>query len=127
MTPTFVRSWVDFDLAHLSVFMVWRLPYLEIPALTELRLELGSQVVIGLLILTLFPSFFRSLSVSIFTSLSPSPLLISLWLYISFPPSPSPPSFLPLLLPCSPPFPLPPLGEGLGGSVLGVCGEAGLP
>ena len=33
MTPTFVESCVDFEVAHLSVLMVQRLPYPEIPTL----------------------------------------------------------------------------------------------
>jgi len=33
LTQTFVESCVDFEVAHLSVLMVWRLPYPEIPTL----------------------------------------------------------------------------------------------
>ena len=34
MTQTFVESCVDFEVAHLSILMVWRLAYLEIPTLS---------------------------------------------------------------------------------------------
>ena len=33
LTQIFVESCVDFEVAHLSVFMVWRLPYPEVPTL----------------------------------------------------------------------------------------------
>jgi len=33
LTQFFVESCVDFEVAHLSVLMVWRLPYPEIPTL----------------------------------------------------------------------------------------------
>ena len=33
LTQTFVESCVDFEGAHLSILMVWRLPYPEIPTL----------------------------------------------------------------------------------------------
>ena len=33
MTQTFVESRVDFEATHLSILMVWRLPYPEIPTL----------------------------------------------------------------------------------------------
>jgi len=33
LTQFFVESCVDFEVAHLSVFMVWRLPYPEVPTL----------------------------------------------------------------------------------------------
>jgi len=33
LTQPFVESYVDFEVVHLSVVMVWRLPYLEIPTL----------------------------------------------------------------------------------------------
>ena len=35
LTQIFVGSCVDFEVAHLSVFMVWRLPYPEVPTLKE--------------------------------------------------------------------------------------------
>ena len=34
MTQIFVESCVDFEVAHLSVFMVWRLPYPKVPTLS---------------------------------------------------------------------------------------------
>ena len=34
MTQIFVESCVDFEVAHLSVLMVWRLSYPEIPTLS---------------------------------------------------------------------------------------------
>ena len=36
MTQLFVESCVDFEVAHLSVLMVWRLPYPEIPTLNAI-------------------------------------------------------------------------------------------
>ena len=36
LTQTFVESCVDFEVAHLSVLMVWRLAYPEIPTLKML-------------------------------------------------------------------------------------------
>jgi len=40
LTQIFVESCVDFEVAHLSVLMVWRLPYPEVPTLTR-RLLIG--------------------------------------------------------------------------------------
>ena len=37
LTQTSVESCVDFEVAHLSVLMVWRLAYLEIPTLMWLQ------------------------------------------------------------------------------------------
>jgi len=34
LTQIFVESFVDFEVAQLSVFMVWRLPYPEVPTLS---------------------------------------------------------------------------------------------
>jgi len=34
LTQILVESCVDFEVAHLSVFMVWRLPYPEVPTLS---------------------------------------------------------------------------------------------
>jgi len=36
LTQVFVESGVDFEVAHLSVFMVWRLPYPEVPTLNPI-------------------------------------------------------------------------------------------
>jgi len=33
LTQILAESCVDFEVAHLSVFMVWRLPYPEVPTL----------------------------------------------------------------------------------------------
>jgi len=35
LTQFFVESCVDFEVAHLSVFMGWRLPYPEVPTLSR--------------------------------------------------------------------------------------------
>jgi len=35
LTQIFVESCVDFEVAHLSAFMVWRLPYPEVPTLNR--------------------------------------------------------------------------------------------
>ena len=45
MTQIFVVSCVDFEVAHLSVLMVWRLPHPEIPTLTRVKdtLPIGKQ------------------------------------------------------------------------------------
>jgi len=43
LTQIFVESCVDFEVAHLSVFMVWRLPYLEAPSLRQSWLQTGKQ------------------------------------------------------------------------------------
>jgi len=40
LTRIFVESCVDFEVAHLSVLMVWRLPYPEIPTLRVSRTAL---------------------------------------------------------------------------------------
>ena len=48
MTQIFVESCVDLEVAHLSVFMVWRLPYPEVPTLSRyllVILQLVSQSV----------------------------------------------------------------------------------
>ena len=45
MTQTFVESCVDFEVAHLSVLMVRRLPYPEIPSLTQLTCTKAMKLV----------------------------------------------------------------------------------
>jgi len=47
-TQIFVESCVDFEVVHLSVIMVWRLPYPEIPTLiVKLKSKLVDYCVIN--------------------------------------------------------------------------------
>jgi len=48
LTQTFVESYVDFEVAHLSVLMVRRMPHPEIPTITDPCLHTIKNQLVGI-------------------------------------------------------------------------------